>query len=152
MELSHIDRDGRASMVDVSCKPRVRRTARAAGRITMAPETVGLLRKGLLEKGDALAAARLAGIMAGKKAAELIPLCHNIEIDHIGVDVAIDDTGVDIAATAACTDKTGIEMEVLTAVSVAALTLYDMCKAVDKNLVIGDIRLTEKTKESVSTR
>ncbi len=146
-KLSHVDGAGRASMVDVSAKPRVKRTARAAGRIELAPETVALVRANALAKGDVLATARIAGIMAAKRTAELVPLCHNVEIEHVGVELVLDGGGVAIEATASCTDKTGIEMEALTAVSVAALTVYDMCKAVDKNMRIGEIRLLEKTKE-----
>ena len=146
-KLSHVDGAGRASMVDVSAKPRVRRTARAAGRIELAPETVALVRANALAKGDVLATARIAGIMAAKRTAELVPLCHNVEIEHVGVELVLDGGGVAIEATASCTDKTGIEMEALTAVSVAALTVYDMCKAVDKNMRIGEILLLEKTKE-----
>ncbi len=136
-------------MVDVSAKARVRRTARAAGRIDLAPETVELVRANALEKGDVLAAARLAGIMAAKRTADLVPLCHNIEIEHVAVDLELTADGIEIEASAACTDKTGIEMEVLTAVSVAALTIWDMCKAVDDGMRIRDIRLTGKTKEEL---
>jgi len=148
--LSHVDGAGKARMVDVSGKPRVRRTARAAGRIDLAPATVRLVRDNALEKGDVLAAARIAGIMAAKRAAELIPLCHNIEIENVAVELSLVADGVEIEATAACTDKTGIEMEALMAVSIAALTIYDMCKAVDKAMTIRDIRLLGKTKESAS--
>ena len=146
MDLSHLDREGRATMVDVSAKPRVRRTAKAAGRITMGPETLRLIREKLLQKGDALAVARVAGIAAAKRTSELIPLCHNIRIDHVSVDFALGADCVDIESSAVCTESTGIEMEALTAVAVAALTLYDMCKAVDKGMRITDIRLLEKTK------
>jgi cyclic pyranopterin phosphate synthase len=146
--LSHVDGVGAARMVDVSGKPRLRRTARAAGRVDMAPATVELVRRNALQKGDVLALARIAGIMGAKRASELIPLCHNIEIEQVSVDLRVDECGVAIEATAVCTDKTGIEMEALTAVSVAALTIYDMCKAVDKGMVLRDIRLIEKTKEA----
>src|SRR5271157_5867517 len=147
MALSHLDEQGRAVMVDVSSKPRVLRSARAAGRILMAAETLGLLRANLLKKGDALAVARVAGIAAAKRTAELIPLCHNIRIDQVSVDLSLREDGVGIEATAVCTESTGIEMEALTAAAVAALTLYDMCKAVDKTMTIVDLRLIEKTKE-----
>ena len=150
MDLSHLDEQGKARMVDVSPKERVRRTARATGMILMQPETLRLMREGLLKKGDALAVARVAGIAAAKRTSDLIPLCHNIRIDHVSVDLALEETGVRIAASAVCTESTGIEMEALTAVSVAALTLYDMCKAVDKEMRIADIYLVEKTKASVS--
>ena len=146
-ELSHVDGAGAARMVDVSGKPRVRRTAKATGRVDMSPATVELVRRNALRKGDVLAAARIAGIMGAKRASELIPLCHNIEIEQVTVELAVDEGGVAIEATALCTDKTGIEMEALTAVAVAALTVYDMCKAVDKAMVLRDIRLVEKTKE-----
>jgi len=145
--LSHVDAAGAARMVDISGKPRVRRTATAAGRIDLAPATVTLVRRNALQKGDVLAAARIAGIMGAKRASELLPLCHNIEIEHVSVDLRVDDEGIGIEATARCTDKTGIEMEALTAVAVAALTVYDMCKAVDSGMVLRDIRLVEKTKE-----
>jgi cyclic pyranopterin monophosphate synthase len=146
MDLSHLDEQGRAVMVDVSAKPRVLRTARAAGRVLMQPETLRLIRENLLKKGDALAVARVAGIAAAKRTAELIPLCHNIRIDQVSVDLVLAADGVDIEARAVCTESTGIEMEALTAVSVAALTLYDMCKAADKAMQITGIRLLEKTK------
>ena len=150
MELSHLDEQGTARMVDVSAKERVRRTARAAGMILMQPDTLRLMREGLLKKGDAFAVARVAGIAAAKRTSDLIPLCHNIMIDHVSVDFALGETGVRIDASAVCTENTGIEMEALTAVSVAALTLYDMCKAVDKEMRIADIHLVEKTKASVN--
>jgi cyclic pyranopterin phosphate synthase len=147
MQLSHVDADGKAVMVDISAKHPAKRTAVARGRIRLRKETVELVKKGLLKKGDALACARVAGIAGGKKASELIPLCHNIPIDQVSVDFAFSDSGIDITARATCTAKTGIEMEALSATAVAALTIYDMCKAVDKDMVIGDIRLLEKSKE-----
>ena len=146
MEFSHIDKQGKAKMVDISPKSHSRRTARASGSIAMKPETVALLKESLLKKGDAIAAARIAGIAGAKKTSELIPLCHNIEIEHVDVDCRIVDDGVEIESRAACTGKTGIEMEALTAVTVAALTIYDMCKAVDKEMSIGNIRLVVKSK------
>jgi cyclic pyranopterin monophosphate synthase len=146
MDFSHLDAEGKAVMVDVSGKPRVRRTAAAAGRILMRPETLRLLQGRLLQKGDALAAARLAGISAAKRTADLIPLCHNIRIDQVTVDFTLAADGIDITSRAVCTESTGIEMEALTAVSVAALTLWDMCKAVDPDMRITDVRLLEKTK------
>jgi cyclic pyranopterin phosphate synthase len=136
-------------MVDVSGKPRVRRTARAEGRIDLRPATLELVRENGLAKGDVLCAARLAGIMAAKRTSDLIPLCHNIEIEEVAVELRLDAEGIAIEARATCTDKTGIEMEALTAVSVAALTVYDMCKAVDKTMAIREIRLVEKTKEAL---
>jgi len=148
MELSHLDEQGKAVMVDVSGKPRVRRTAAASGRILMHPDTVRLIRENLLKKGDALAVARVAGIAAAKRTAELIPLCHPIRIDQVTVDFTLGEGCVEIASRAICTDATGVEMEALTAVAVAALTLYDMCKAADKGMRIADIQLLEKTKEA----
>jgi cyclic pyranopterin phosphate synthase len=144
---SHLDDTGKARMVDVSGKPKVRRTARAEGRIHLHPETLERIRENLIEKGDVLAAAKLAGIAGAKRTAQLIPLCHNIAIDWVDVQFELQRDSIRITATAVCTDKTGIEMEALTAVSIAALTIYDMCKAVDKNMAIGDIRLLEKVKE-----
>ena len=143
---SHLDDTGKARMVDVSGKPKVRRTARAEGRIHLHPETLERIRENLIEKGDVLAAAKLAGIAGAKRTAQLIPLCHNIAIDWVDVQFELQRDSIRITATAVCTDKTGIEMEALTAVSIAALTIYDMCKAVDKNMAIGDIRLLEKVK------
>lgn len=134
-------------MVDISEKRKVRRTAIASGAIFMKPGAIRLLKKNLLKKGDALACARIAGIMAAKRTADLIPLCHGISVDQVCIDFRVHTNRVDITATAVCVDKTGIEMEALTAVSVAALTLYDMCKAVDKEMGIGEIRLVEKRKE-----
>ncbi|PKL08360.1 MAG: cyclic pyranopterin monophosphate synthase MoaC [Spirochaetae bacterium HGW-Spirochaetae-7] len=147
-ELTHIDEAGRASMVDVSGKSRVKRTARACCSIHMAPATIDLVRANALAKGDVLAAARIAGIMAAKKTAELIPLCHNIEIDRAAVDFVVRDDRIDIESMAVCTDKTGIEMEALTSASIAALTIWDMCKAVDKKMWIDNLTLMEKTKET----
>jgi len=147
-KLTHVDDSGAARMVDVSRKPAVRRTARARGRITLSPATVELVRANAVAKGDVLAAARLAGIMAAKRASELIPLCHPIFLEHVDVDLELKPDGIAIEARTVCTEKTGIEMEALTAVSVAALTIWDMCKAVDKGMRIGDIVLVEKTKDS----
>ncbi|MBN1675851.1 MAG: cyclic pyranopterin monophosphate synthase MoaC [Kiritimatiellae bacterium] len=151
-ELSHVDESGAARMVDISGKPEVKRTARAEGKIFLQPETVRLIRNQLVRKGDVLAAARIAGIAAAKKTWDLIPLCHTIEIEQVCVDFDVRDDVVAIQATAVCTDKTGIEMEALTAVAVAALTIYDMCKAADKTMRIGEIRLVEKKKEESTVR
>ena len=134
-------------MVDVSEKPVVRRKAVASGTIRMKAETVLQIAKGLLKKGDPLATARVAGIMAAKRTAGLIPLCHPLPIDQVSVDLEMGETDVGIRAEAVTVARTGVEMEALTAVAVAALTIYDMCKAVDKEMVIGDIRLESKTKE-----
>ena len=147
--LTHVGTDGKARMVDVSGKPTVRRTAIARGFITLAPETVALVRENGIRKGDVLSVAKLAGIMGAKQTATLIPLCHQIEIEFVDVDLTLQERGVAIEAIARCTDKTGIEMEALTAVAVAALTVYDMCKAVDKGMVIGPVELVQKSKESL---
>lgn len=149
MEFSHLDAGGKAVMVDVSTKPRIRRTATATGCIVMHPGTVRQLEGALLKKGDALAVARIAGIQAAKQTSSLIPLCHNIRIDQVSLDFTIEEDRIRISARAVCLESTGIEMEALTAVSVAALTIYDMCKAIDKSMQIGDIRLVEKTKEAL---
>ena len=136
-------------MVDVGGKAITRRTATAAGSVRMSSETVGLLREKALPKGDALNTARIAGVMAAKRTPDLIPLCHGLNLTSVDLEFTVEDGGVDILATARASDRTGVEMEALAAVSVAALTLYDMCKAVDKRMVIGDIRLLEKTKEEI---
>jgi cyclic pyranopterin phosphate synthase len=147
-EFSHLDHVGAARMVDVGEKAVVRRAATAAGRVRMAPETVALLREKALPKGDALNTARIAGVMAAKRTPELIPLCHGLNLTAVDVVFEIGEEEVSIVATARASDRTGVEMEALTAVSVAALTIYDMCKAVDKEMEIGEIKLIEKTKES----
>lgn len=145
--LSHLDAEGAARMVDVGAKPETLREAVAAGEVRMTPETLRLLRAGDLPKGDVLGAARLAGILAAKRTAELIPLCHPLPLTFVGVDFSFDEEAnrVLITATARCRGQTGVEMEALTAVSLAALTIYDMAKAVEKTLVIGEIRLLSKT-------
>ena len=134
-------------MVDVGGKPVSRRSARAHARVRMAPETTGML--GALPKGDALGTARLAGIMAAKRTSDLIPLCHPLPLTHVDVQLAVGDGVVDIEALASTTAQTGVEMEALVAASIAALTLYDMAKAVDKGMVVEEIRLVEKTKAPV---
>ena len=144
--MTHIDESGAARMVDVSGKSPVRRRARARGRITLAGATVELIRAGAIAKGDVLAVARIAGIMAAKRASELIPLCHPLFLEQVEVFLELEVDGVAIEAVTVCTEKTGIEMEALTAVSVAALTIWDMCKAVDHSMRIGDIFLAGKTK------
>lgn len=145
-DFTHLDKNGQAVMVDVGEKSITGRTAKARASLKMKESTLKALLTSELKKGDGLAAARIAGIMGGKKTSELIPLCHNIPIDSIKID--FDNNGTDelyIEATAKCTYKTGIEMEALTAASVAALTVYDMCKAIDREMVIKEVRLTEKT-------
>ena len=149
MELTHVDKSGSAAMVDISGKTRVKRTARATGMIELGADTITLIKDHLVAKGDVLAVARIAGISAAKKTADLIPLCHNIEIDQVAIDFHFVDSGIEIESSTVCVDKTGIEMEALTAVTTAALTIYDMCKAVDKSMRIGAVRLLEKTKEEV---
>ncbi len=149
MELSHIDENGKARMVDVSAKPVIHRTAVAEGMIFCSADTVELIQKNQIQKGDVLTTANIAGVMGAKKTSDLIPLCHNIAMDQVVLDLTVEEKGVRIRAKAVCTDKTGIEMEALTAVSIAALTVYDMCKAVDKAMNIGEIRLLEKTKEQI---
>jgi cyclic pyranopterin phosphate synthase len=147
--LTHVDDAGSARMVDVSGKPPVRRRAVASGSIRLAPRTVALIRENQIRKGDVLTVAKIAGIMGAKETSRLIPLCHQVEIEHVDVHLRLTDGGVEISAETLCTDKTGIEMEALTAVSIAALTVYDMCKAVDKEMEIGSIHLVSKTKEEV---
>jgi cyclic pyranopterin monophosphate synthase len=145
-KLSHLDDAGRARMVDVSGKPDTVRIAIARGEVQMKPETLALIRAGNMKKGDVLTVAQLAGIMASKRTAELIPLCHPLPLGKIDVDLSLDDSlpGVQIIASVTSTGKTGVEMEALTAVSVAALTVYDMAKAVEKTMRIQNVRLVEK--------
>ena len=142
--LSHVDAEGSVHMVDVGGKPHERRRAVASGRVAMSADTAATLRS--LPKGDALATAQLAGIMAAKRTSELVPLCHPLPLASIDVELEVGEGGVQIVATVDTTAQTGVEMEALTAVSVAALTVYDMAKAVDRDMTIEDIRLLEKTK------
>jgi cyclic pyranopterin phosphate synthase len=144
--LSHVAADGGARMVNVGAKPDQQRTAVAVGRLTCAPQTIKLLKAQALPKGDVLTVAKIAGIQAAKDTSRLIPLCHPLALSHVDVSFKIERDGIVLRATAALTGKTGVEMEALTAVSVAALTLYDMCKAVDKGMSIEGIRVVEKTK------
>ena len=145
--LTHIDDRGQARMVDVGEKPATAREAVARGRVTTRPETLRLIAEGQAKKGDVLGAARIAGIMAAKRTGELIPLCHPIGLDAVLVDLHLDEerSSVEIEAVARTTGRTGVEMEAMTAVSVAALTVYDMVKAVDREMAIGDIRLVKKS-------
>jgi len=145
-KLTHTDDKGKAVMVDVGAKANQIRIAKASGHIILAPETIRLIKDNLLKKGDVLTVAQIAGISAAKKTSEIIPLCHNIVLDSIQVDAVVDKTGVKVVSEVKCSGKTGVEMEALTAVSVALLTVYDMCKAVDKNMIINNISLTEKIK------
>ena len=145
--LTHFDKEGKAAMVDVGAKPETERVAVARGRIAMAPATLALIKAGQMGKGDVLGVARLAGIMAAKRTSELIPLCHPLALSSVAVDLILDEAGsaVEIEAKVKLTGRTGVEMEALTAVSVAALTVYDMCKAVDRSMTISDIRLVHKS-------
>ena len=145
LELSHLDAEGRIRMVDVGAKAVTLRTAEASGFVRMSPATLAAIRERRTPKGDPLETARLAGIMAAKRTAELIPLCHSLPLSHADVQITLTDEGARIVAVASTAAQTGVEMEALTAVSVAALTLYDMCKAVDRGLVVGEIRLERKT-------
>lgn len=146
-KLTHLDSDGRARMVDVGAKPDTERTAVARGAVIMQPETLRLIRDGAIKKGDVLTIARIAGIMAAKKTSDLIPLCHPIALSHLEVTITLDESAnsANITATARTIGKTGVEMEALTAVTAAALTIYDMAKAVDRSMRLTDIRLVEKT-------
>lgn len=145
-KLTHLDASGQARMVDVSTKEESTRTSVARGEILMKRATLELIKSGLVKKGDVLSVAQTAGIMAAKRTSELIPLCHPLSITHIQVDLTADDAlpGIQIEARVSCTGKTGVEMEALTAVSIAALTVYDMAKAVEKTMHIQHIRLVEK--------
>jgi cyclic pyranopterin monophosphate synthase len=143
-ELSHVDAEGRVAMVDTSGKAQTARRAVASARVLMSAETVAALRAGRTPKGDPLEAARIAGIMAAKRTAELIPLCHPLPLTHADVRAELRDDGVYLEAEAATTAQTGVEMEALTGAAVAALTVYDMCKAVEKGMTITDVRLEEK--------
>ncbi len=148
-DLTHTDPDGKARMVDVGYKDVQRREAKASGFITLSEETIDLIRKNLIKKGDVLAVAELAGVQAAKQTSALIPLAHNIVLDKVGVVASIENNGIRATSEVYCTGKTGVEMEALTAVSLALLTIYDMCKAVDKDMVIGPIRLIEKIKKDI---
>jgi len=146
-KLTHVDQRGKARMVDVSAKPFQLREAVARGAIFLQRKTLALIAKNQVSKGDVLSTARLAGIQAAKRTSELIPLCHPLNLSHIDVDLEPQHNGIEITATARIAAQTGVEMEALTAVAVTALTIYDMCKAVDKEMVIGEIKLLSKTKK-----
>jgi cyclic pyranopterin monophosphate synthase len=145
--LTHLDRQGKARMVDVSGKPSTRREAVARGSVTMKKETLGLIEKNMIAKGDVLGVARVAGIMAAKKTPDLIPMCHPLNISSVAVEFGIDRrrSSVDIESRVSLTGQTGVEMEAMTAVAVAALTIYDMCKSVDREMTISEILLVEKS-------
>jgi len=144
-KLTHIDEHGAARMVDIAGKPATYREATASGRIDMSAAAVAAIREGAVKKGDVLGVARIAGIMAAKKTAELIPLCHPLPISGVNVDLALDDTGVAVTAIVSTTHGTGVEMEAMTAVSVVLLTIYDMAKAIDRGMTIRDVRLLAKS-------
>lgn len=146
-QLTHVDQSGQAQMVDVGDKPETLREAIARGRVVMRPETLALIRDNAFDKGDVLGVARIAGIMGAKNTSQLIPLCHPLPLNKVAVEFDLDEeaSAVNITSTARTTGKTGVEMEALTAVSVAALTIYDMCKAVDRAMRIEAIRLAKKT-------
>lgn len=144
-KLTHLDDNGAAHMVDVSAKPDTVREAVAEGRISMTADALTAIREGSAKKGDALATARIAGIMAAKKTAELIPLCHSLMLSKVSVDFVFDDDGIRVTSLVRLTGQTGVEMEAMTAVSVALLTIYDMGKALDKGMVISGIRLLSKS-------
>ncbi|MFM5930276.1 MAG: cyclic pyranopterin monophosphate synthase MoaC [Novosphingobium sp.] len=144
-ELTHLDKDGNARMVDIGGKAETRRIAVAGGFICMSSAALSAIRDGAVPKGDVLATARIAGIMAAKKCAELIPLCHPLALDAVSVDFALEDTGVRVTATASLSGRTGVEMEAMTAASIALLTIYDMAKAIDKAMVIEQVCLLSKS-------
>lgn len=146
MELSHIDKDGKANMVDVGNKPIQLRTATAEGFIKLQPETVRLIHENQIKKGDVLTISEIAGIQAAKKTSELVPLCHPLSLTKVSVKATLKENGVHVICTTRCNGQTGVEMEALTGVQVALLTVYDMCKAVDKVMVMEEIHLIEKTK------
>jgi len=145
MKLTHFNKDGRAKMVDVGDKSHTVRTAHAKAVITMAPETLEIIKQGISKKGDVLGVAQVAGIMGAKKTPDIIPMCHPINLTGIDIRFEYIENGVEIYAETKCEGQTGVEMECLTAVSTAALTIYDMCKAVDKAMIISDIMLLKKT-------
>ena len=147
-KLTHVSDTGKANMVDVGHKPVEVRTAKASGHITLSKDTIKLIKENKVKKGDVLTIAEVAGIQGGKKTSELIPLCHPLSITKLEVTATLDQTGVTVESLAKCTGQTGIEMEALTAVSIALLTIYDMCKAADKNMIIDKIRLIEKIKSA----
>ncbi len=144
--LSHVAEDGSARMVDVSAKAVSAREAKAAGRIVLRPETVELISENRIAKGNVFATARIAAIQAAKRTSQIIPLCHGLNLSHVDVDLSLGDGAVEVKCTARTAAQTGVEMEALTGVAVALLTIYDMCKAVDKGMRISDIRLLKKTK------
>lgn len=149
MKLSHIDKEGKANMVDVGDKPQQIRTAMAEGFIYLKPETVRLIRGNQMKKGDVLTVSEIAGIQAAKKTSSLIPLCHPIALTKVAVRATLQENGVHVSCMAKCIGQTGVEMEALAGVHIALLTVYDMCKAVDKEMLMGQIHLIEKTKNDL---
>ncbi|PKP39185.1 MAG: cyclic pyranopterin monophosphate synthase MoaC [Bacteroidetes bacterium HGW-Bacteroidetes-15] len=148
-KFSHTDDKGKANMVDVGSKPNQVRVAKAKGQIILKPETIKLILENSLKKGDVLTIAEVAGIQAAKRATDLIPLCHTLLLTKVDVKTSVTESGVEVNSMVKCVGQTGVEMEALTAVSVALLTIYDMCKAVDKDMVISEIKLMEKTKQDI---
>jgi len=148
--LSHISPDGRAQMVDVSAKPLSKRRAVACGSITLQRETLDLIAGDQIAKGNVFATARIAGIQAAKQTAQLIPLCHTLPLGEVSIDIVASKDGADVKCTAQTIAQTGVEMEALVGVTVALLTIYDMCKAVDKNMIVSDVQLLEKTKSTLA--
>ncbi len=146
-KFSHLNEKGEANMVDVGAKPDQERVARATGKIFLQQNTLKLIGANAIKKGDVFSVARIAGIQAAKNTFQLIPLCHQVQLSKVAVDFVTEDDGIKVLSSAKCTGKTGVEMEALTAVSVALLTLYDMCKAVDKNMKLSEIELLEKYKK-----
>ena len=148
-KLSHINEQGKANMVDVSHKSDQVRTAKAGGKIFLSPETIRLIKENHIKKGDVLCVAQIAGIQAAKRTSNLIPLCHPLQISKVDVSFKVEEVAVYCESMVKCIGQTGVEMEALTAVSVALLTIYDMCKAVDKQMIIGEVKLLEKTKSDL---
>ncbi len=147
--LSHINKEGKANMVDVGHKPVQNRIAEAAGYIRLKSETIQFIRENQIKKGDVLTVAEIAGIQAAKKTSELIPLCHPLQLTKIDVKCILDESGIKVISSAKCIGQTGVEMEALTAVNIALLTIYDMCKAADKEMEIGNIKLISKSKQDI---
>jgi len=150
-KLTHIGSDGRAQMVDVSAKPRSKRIAVARGKIRLQRETLDLIAKDQITKGNVFATARIAGIQAAKQTAQLIPLCHTLPLGQVTIDIVVSDEGAEVKCTAQTVAQTGVEMEALVGVAISLLTIYDMCKAVDKRMVISEVHLVRKTKQQVRT-
>lgn len=146
-KFSHLNEKGEASMVDVGAKSDQQREARASGKIVLQPKTLELIKSNSIEKGDIFSVARIAGIQAAKNTFNLIPLCHQLQLTKVAVDFSVEEDGIRVFSLAKCTGKTGVEMEALTAVNMALLTIYDMCKAVDKQMTMGEIKLVEKLKK-----